>query len=308
MVPHLTRAVLDFLLTVLKVAPLVFLGFFAASMMMRLRVHERLGRLIGDRAARWGLTPEAASALAASLVSPSASYPMLAELHREGRLDDRDVILLVVATTLPTTIGELFIKGPFFAALAILGPRLGLEYVGALLLSALIQTVPALLLYGRRRDRSGGSNPDPVVSDPVRPRVREALAEALRRAGRRMAYVLPRMLGVGAAMVVLAELIRWRVHGGFGPVLATIVANLSHYTVGYATVAEFVRMGTLSEREAVATLLIAGCANVLMIFLRASLATYVSIFGGRLGVKVWSANLGSSLAARLLVAGALLLS
>ncbi len=307
MIVRLAWAVMDFLVTVLKVAPMVFLGFFAASLMTGLRVHERMGRLLGDRLAGWGLTPEAASALAASLVSPSASYPMLAELQRDGRLDDRDVVLLVVATTLPTTVGEMLLKGPLFAALAILGPKLGLEYVGALLLSASIQTVPALLVYGRRRSRAGGSPDVPVGPGAAQP-VREVVRSALRRAARRMAHVLPRMIGVGALTVVLAELVRWHVRGGFGPVLATVLANLSHYTVGYATVAEFVRRGMLSEREAVAALLIAGCANVLAIFLRASLATYVSIFGGRLGVKVWAANLGTSIGARLLVAGLLLLA
>ncbi|WP_456482292.1 nucleoside recognition domain-containing protein [Methanopyrus sp.] len=294
------RLVAHYLLVIVKVAPLVFLGFFFASVMITLRVHERLGKLMGKRLTRLGLTPEAASAMTASLVSPSAGYPILAEFRREGRLDDRDVVLLVVATTFPTTVGEMFLKGPFFAALAILGPKLGMEYMGALFVTALLQTLPAMILYGVR----SGGEPDvrlPPARDDVPP-LREAVIEGLRRAARRMKYVLPRMVGIGLPMVILAEVLRSWVHGGIGPIVAIVLANVSHYTVGYATTAELVHRGVLSEGEAVAALLIAGCANVLMIFLKASLATYVSVFGSRLGLQAWAANLGSSVGARLLMA------
>ncbi|WP_457614439.1 nucleoside recognition domain-containing protein [Methanopyrus sp.] len=299
-----TSLVVHYLLVVVKVAPLVFLGFFLASVMVTLRVHERLGRLMGKRLARLGLTPEAASAMAASLVSPSAGYPILAEFRREGRLDDRDVVLLVVATTFPTTVGETFLKGPFFTALAILGPKLGAEYMGALFATALLQTLPALMLYGAR----SGNGPDvdlPPIRDDVPP-IRKAVIEGLQRAARRMKYVLPRMVGIGLPTVILAEVFRSWIHGDLGPVVAITLANVSHYTVGYATAAELVHRGVLSENEAVAALLIAGCANVLMIFLKASLATYVSIFGPKLGLRAWAANLGSSVGARLLMAYAIL--
>ncbi|WP_457619363.1 nucleoside recognition domain-containing protein [Methanopyrus sp.] len=298
---NVTRLIVHYLLVIAKVAPLVFLGFFLASLMVILRVHERLGKLMGRRLARLGLTPEAASAMAASLVSPSAGYPILAEFRREGRLDDRDVVLLVVATTFPTTVGETFLKGPFFAALAILGPKLGAEYMGALFVTALLQTLPALVLYGARSGNGSDVDLPPASRDDVPP-LRKAAIEGLRRAARRMKYVLPRMIGVGLPMVILAEVFRSWIHGSLGPVVAITLANVSHYTVGYATAAELVHRGVLSESEAVAALLIAGCANVLVIFLKASLATYVSIFGSRLGLRAWAANLGSSVGARLLMA------
>ncbi|NPB02115.1 MAG: hypothetical protein GXO28_04305 [Methanopyri archaeon] len=299
------RSVEHYLLLVAKVTPLVYLGFFVASLMIIKRVHRRLGELLGPGLARFGLTPEAAAALAASFASPSAGYPILAEFRERGVLDDVDVILLVVATTFPTVLGETFIKGPFFAALAILGPEVGLAYMGALYLASLAQTVPALLAFGWRSGRKRVEDPAlelGLAEDEEVPPTGEAVRVALRRALRRTARVVPRMIAIGVPLVVFAEVVRSMLHGAAGPLLAITLANLSHYTVGYATAAEFMRRGILTPCQTVAALLVAGCANVVMIFTKASLANYVSIFGARLGVKVWAVNFAASVVSRLALA------
>ncbi len=70
-----------------------------------------------------------------------------------------------------------------------------------------------------------------------------------------------------------------------GEVIAVLIANLAHFSAGYAMVDILIKNGVLNEKQALIVLLIGNIISVTMIYLKHSIETYVALFG-RFGLKL----------------------
>ena len=68
-----------------------------------------------------------------------------------------------------------------------------------------------------------------------------------------------------------------------------MIANLAHFSAGYATVDILIKNGVLNEKQALIILLIGNTVGVTMIYLKHSIGTYISLFG-RFGLKLAAIN------------------
>ena len=88
-----------------------------------------------------------------------------------------------------------------------------------------------------------------------------------------------------------------RVLGLPGECIAPLVMQFVHYSAGYAAIASLYGSETITEKQALITLLVGSMAVITMIYIRYSIPTYLSLFG-RFGAKIAAISYLSSVGAK----------
>jgi len=91
-----------------------------------------------------------------------------------------------------------------------------------------------------------------------------------------------------------------RILGLPGACISAIIADLVHFSAGYATVITLLNSGIIDAKQAILTLLVGSMLTITMIYVKHSFSMYVSLFG-RLGVKISIANYAFSMLTKLLM-------
>jgi hypothetical protein len=85
-----------------------------------------------------------------------------------------------------------------------------------------------------------------------------------------------------------------------GDCITVFIADLAHFSAGYATVAALLTEGVITAKQAIITLLIGSMLIITLVYLKISLPMYISLFG-RLGMKITVINYLCSLIAKVFI-------
>jgi hypothetical protein len=85
-----------------------------------------------------------------------------------------------------------------------------------------------------------------------------------------------------------------------GEVITALIADLAHFSAGYAIVAALLAKEVITAKQAILTLLIGSMLIITLVYLKYSLSMYISLFG-KLGVKITVINYLSSMIAKVVM-------
>jgi hypothetical protein len=85
-----------------------------------------------------------------------------------------------------------------------------------------------------------------------------------------------------------------------GEVITALVADLAHFSAGYAIVAALLAKGVITAKQAILTLLIGSMLMITLVYLKYSLPMYMSLFG-KLGAKITAIMYLNSMVAKVLM-------
>ncbi|HUV80389.1 MAG TPA: nucleoside recognition domain-containing protein [Candidatus Bathyarchaeia archaeon] len=289
---------------------LITAGVIIANIVLESDAMRKLSPLIRPFCSAANLPKEGAVSLFASFFNPTAGKSTLAGFYHEGRINDRETILTVLMSTFPIVVGESLFRVHVPIALVLLGPFIGSIYIALTLLSAFIQSFGAFV-YAKLR------LPQPTCVDEENYEYAEKtpknqkLKTALKKSFSTLLKVLPIMVLAFLVVDLLFTLSLMnsisvifdpvlRVLDLPGEVITALVADLAHFSAGYATVAALLAKGVITAKQAILTLLIGSMLMVTLVYLKYSLSMYISLFG-KLGVKITVINYLSSMIAKVIM-------
>jgi hypothetical protein len=85
-----------------------------------------------------------------------------------------------------------------------------------------------------------------------------------------------------------------------GECITALIADLAHFSAGYATVAALLTKGVITAKQAILTLLIGSMLIITVTYLKYSISTNISLFG-KLGVKITVINYMSSMISKFII-------
>ena len=85
-----------------------------------------------------------------------------------------------------------------------------------------------------------------------------------------------------------------------GEVITALVADLAHFSAGYAIVAALLAKEVITAKQAILTLLIGSMLIITLVYLKYSLSMYLSLFG-KFGMKITAINYLSSMIAKVVM-------
>jgi len=292
---------------------LITLGVIFANIVLESNQMKRLLPLIEPLCRASNLSRESILALFTSFFNPTAGKSTLAGFYHAGKVSDDEAVVTVVMSTFPIVAGESLFRVQAPIAFVLLGPFIGGIYIALNLLSAFIQSFTALL-YSKFRYKqhsvAGGINIPNGNGDTS---MREIVINALRKTFTALKKIIPIMVASFLAIDVLLKFGVMdyislffdpvlRVLGLPGECITVLLADLAHFSAGYATVAALLSNGLITAKQAIITLITGSILIIiiLMIYLKYSISMYVSLFG-RLGVKISIVNLGCSIISKLIM-------
>jgi len=290
---------------------LITIGVIFANIVLESNQMKRLLPLIGPFCRASNLSRESILALFTSFFNPTAGKSTLAGFYHAGKVSDDEAVVTVVMSTFPIVAGESLLKVQAPIAFVLLGPFIGGIYIALNLLSAFIQSLAALL-YSKFRYKqhsmAGGINIPNANGNTSR---REIVLNALRKSFIALKKIIPIMVVSFLAIDVLLKFgVMDYISHFFDPVLrvlglpgeciAVLLADLAHFSAGYATVAALLSNGVITPKQAIITLITGSILIIFMIYLKYSISMYVSLFG-RLGVKITIVNLACSITSKLIM-------
>jgi len=290
---------------------LITIGVIFANIVLESNQMKRLLPLIGPFCRASNLSRESILALFTSFFNPTAGKSTLAGFYHAGKVSDDEAVVTVVMSTFPIVAGESLLKVQAPIAFVLLGPFIGGIYIALNLLSAFIQSLAALL-YSKFRYKqhsmAGGINIPNANGNTSR---REIVLNALRKSFIALKKIIPIMVVSFLAIDVLLKFgVMDYISHFFDPVLrvlglpgeciAVLLADLAHFSAGYATVAALLSNGVITAKQAIITLITGSILIIFMIYLKYSISMYVSLFG-RLGVKITIVNLACSITSKLIM-------
>jgi len=290
---------------------LITFGVIFANIVLESNQMKRLLPLIEPLCRASNLSRESILALFTSFFNPTASKSTLAGFYHAGKVSDDEAVVTVVMSTFPIVAGESLFRVQAPIAFVLLGPFIGGIYIALNLLSAFIQSFTALL-YSKFRYKqhsvAGGINIPNGNGDTS---MREIVINALRKTFTALKKIIPIMVASFLAIDVLLKFGVMdyislffdpvlRVLGLPGECITVLLADLVHFSAGYATVAALLSNGLITAKQAIITLITGSILIILMIYLKYSISMYVSLFG-RLGVKISIVNLGCSIISKLIM-------
>ncbi len=279
----------------LRVAALVTVGVVAANMVLESDALRKLSPLVRPLCRAANLPREGAISLFATVLDPMAGKSLLAGFHQEGKVGERQTIVTLVMSTFPTVVGESLFRAHAPVALVLLGPMVGGIYVALNLLSAFLQSLGALVYARIRFPRQACIEDEQLVAETAERTRQERLKTALQKSASTLLKVVPFMV---VAFLIVDLLFRFglmeQIGGIFTPalqvldlpgeVITAIVAELAHFSAGYAIVASLLTKGVVTAKQAILTLLVGSMMTISVTYLKYSLPLYTSLFG-KLGVK-----------------------
>lgn len=290
---------------------LITIGVIFANIVLESNQMKRLLPLIEPFCRASNLSRESILALFTSFFNPTAGKSTLAGFYHAGKVSDDEAVVTVVMSTFPIVAGESLLKVQAPIAFVLLGPFIGGIYIALNLLSAFIQSLAALL-YSKFRYKqhsmAGGINIPNANGNTSR---HEIVLSALRKSFIALKKIIPIMVVSFLAIDVLLKFgVMDYISHFFDPVLrilglpgeciAVLLADLAHFSAGYATVAALLSNGVITAKQAIITLITGSILIIFMIYLKYSISMYVSLFG-RLGVKITIVNLACSITSKLIM-------
>ena len=291
---------------------LITAGVIIANIILESNWLRKLSPLIRPLCRASNLPKECVFSLFASFFNPTAGKSTLAGFYHEGKIGDKETILTVVMCTFPIVIGESLLRVQAPIALVLLGPFIGGIYISLNLFSSFLQTFAAFLYSKSRfppqKDVEVEIN---VAITKTSQNQSEQLKTALKKSFTTLKKVIPVMV---VAFLIVDLLSRFELMHTislfFDPVLrlldlpgaciTALIADLAHFSAGYAIVAALLTKGVITAKQAILTLLIGSMLIITVVYLKYSLSTNISLFG-KLGVKITVVNYLSSMTTKLLM-------
>ena len=295
-----------------KAIILITAGVIIANVVLESNLMRKLSPLIRPFCRASNLPKECVFSLFASFFNPTAGKSTLAGFYHEGKIGDKETILTVVMCTFPIVIGESLLRVQAPIALVLLGPFIGGIYISLNLFSSFLQTFAAFLYSKSRfppqKDVEVEIN---VAITKTSQNQSEQLKTALKKSFTTLKKVIPVMV---VAFLIVDLLSRFglmhTISLFFDPVLrlldlpgaciTALIADLAHFSAGYAIVAALLTKGVITAKQAILTLLIGSMLIITVVYLKYSLSTNISLFG-KLGVKITVVNYLSSMTTKLLM-------
>ncbi len=242
----------------------------------------------------------------ASTINATAGRSALAGFYRKGEVKETEIILAMLTGTFPMALGEyvFLVQAPI--SIALLGLKVGTAFVLLNLFSSFIQSFSALV-YSRLTRPPQVCSIDKKDAGNLRFN-RDVLAKGIGKSLSTLKKILPFLVGT---MIFMDLLMRMgvlenmklvfdpvlRVLGLPGECIAPLVMQFVHYSAGYAAIAALYSSQTITEKQALITLLVGSMAVITMIYIRYSIPTYISLFG-RFGVKIAAISYLASMASK----------
>jgi len=289
---------------------LITAGVIIANIVLESNLIRKISPLIKPLCRASNLPKEGVFSLFASFFSPTAGKSTLAGFYHEGKIGDKETVLTVVMSTFPIVAGESLFRVHVPIAFVLLGPFIGSIYISLGLFSSFIQTFAAFL-YSKSR-----FPPQKDVEEEINININEIsqnqrLKTALKKSFTTLIKIIPVMVVAFLAVFFLLEFkpafINY-ISLPFNPILklldlpgeciTVLIADLAHFSAGYAIIAALLTKGVITAKQAILTLLIGSMLTITMVYLKYSLSMYISLFG-KLGVKIAVINYMSSMISKL---------
>ncbi|HDN68775.1 MAG: hypothetical protein OCU12_04655 [Methanophagales archaeon] len=293
-----------------KAVILITAGVTIANLVLESSLMRRLSVLITPFCRASNLPKECVFSLVAAFFNPTAGKSALAGFYRNGRISETETTLTAVMSTFPIVVGESLFRVQAPIALVLLGPFVGGIYIFLNLFSSFLQSFAAFLYSKSHFPAQPEAEKKAGAEAEVEPKS-ERMRRALKKSFGSLKKVIP--ITVVAFLVVdllfRSEIINYigllfdpalRVLGLPGESVTVLIADLAHFSAGYATVAALLANGVVTAKQAVLTLLVGSLLIITLIYLKFSLSMYISLFG-RLGVKISVVNYLSSLLSKVVV-------
>lgn len=293
-----------------KAIILITAGVIIANVVLESNLMRKLSPLIRPFCRASNLPKECVFSLFASFFNPTAGKSTLAGFYREGKIGDKETILTAVMCTFPIVIGESLLRVQAPIALVLLGPFIGGIYISLNLFSSFLQTFAAFL-YSKSRFPPQKDVEEEINVDINRKSQNQKLKTALKKSFTTLKKIIPIMV---VAFLIVDLLSRFglmhTISLFFDPVLrlldlpgaciTALIADLAHFSAGYAIVAALLTKGIITAKQAILTLLIGSMLIITLVYLKYSLSMYISLFG-KLGVKIAAINYMSSMISKVVM-------
>lgn len=301
---------MDIAIYLVRAIILITAGVIIANIVLESNLMRKLSPVIKPLCRASNLPKECIFSLFASFFNPTAGKSTLAGFYREGKIGDKETILTVVICTFPIVVGESLLKVQAPIALVLLGPFIGGIYISLNLLSAFLQSFAAFI-YARSHFPTQTCAEDEIFI-PVNGASRnQKLKAALNKSSTTLIKILPIMV---VTFLVIDFLFRLdvvnyissfsdpvlEVLGLPGACITALIADLAHFSAGYAAVAALLAEGVITAKQAILTLLIGSMLIITLVYLKFSLSMYLSLFG-KLGAKIAAINYTCSMISKLVI-------
>ena len=303
---------MDIAIYLVKAITLITAGVIIANIVLESNWIKKLSPMIRPFCRASNLPKECVFSLFASFFNPTAGKSTLAGFYHEGKIGDKETILTVVMCTFPIVIGESLLRVQAPIALVLLGPFIGGIYISLNLFSSFLQTFAAFI-YSKSRfpPQKNVEVEINVAITKTSQNPSEQLKTALKKSFTTLKKIIPIMV---IAFLVVDLLFKFEVMHYiilfFDPVLrvldlpgeciTALIADLAHFSAGYATVAALLTKGVITAKQAILTLLIGSMLIISVTYLKYSISTNISLFG-KLGVKITVINYMSSMISKLII-------
>jgi len=298
-----------------RMVPIMFLSLFGAEILLQMGFMRKLEPLGKPLAKLAKLPPENTLTFLTGIGSLVAAHTTLARFHKEGQVDDRELVLGAVLNTVPFNVKETF---TFYlpVVMPILGWTAGLLYVAAFWVAAFLKLV-FVIVYGRMRHQPPKPDRDPFRQYECLPDDPDCVPRTFRQivvdAFHARKKLFKRMLTLlGSITLVVQILVATGVMDGLnrliGPAAqaiglpAAVVTPIGVYilspTAGIATMANLMAEGLVTDLQAAVALLAGGFIMIPLIRLRGTLPRYAAYFGFKLGATICGITAGFSLVGR----------
>ncbi|HUV02242.1 MAG TPA: nucleoside recognition domain-containing protein [Desulfobacteria bacterium] len=294
----------------IRAVSLVTVGVIVANVVLESDAMRKLSPLIRPFCSASNLPREGTISLFAAFFNPTAGKSTLAGFYHEGKINDKETILTLVMSTFPTVVGESLFRVHAPIALVLLGPVIGSIYIALTLLSAFLQSFGAFV-YAKLRFPQPACVDEEIYAATTESTKNQKLKTALKKSFVTLKKVVPIMviaflvvdilftLGLMDTISVIFDPIL-RVLDLPGEVITALVADLAHFSAGYAIVAALLAKGVITAKQAILTLLIGSMLMITLVYLKYSLPMYMSLFG-KLGAKITAIMYLNSMVAKLLM-------
>jgi len=266
---------------------LIIIGIVAVNILARTGIFSRFTKISRPLCRISGLSDGAALSIIAMTVNATAGKSMLAEYHRDGKVEKNEIIPALLMGTFPVVFGESLFRVQLPTAIVLLGPVVGGVYTLLNLFSAFLQAMGALLytrlVLAHKSGRlpvvsgtgTGNANELPEITSITPETVREGVRQSIPTLKR----VLPATITAILAFYVLSLFM--------------------HFSAGYTVVASLMIEGVLTIKQAIITLIIGSMVVITMIYIKYSVPLYLSLFG-KDGVRISIITYASSMTAKII--------
>jgi hypothetical protein len=296
-----------------RVLIIMFVSLYVSQVLIEAGLFKKL-EFMGRPLARLANLPhEASVTFLVSFGSVLAGNTMLAKLHQEGRIDDRQTLLSALLNTTPVYVKETFTY-QIPVMIPLLGIKVGLLYFLTFIVSGIIKTL-FVIVYGRMRLKGPGSE-----ACSVGPNSANTGMTTQRKFGEVFVLAFTRQrkifLKISAIFILTTFTIFLLINNGVITGLVDYVRPLTDFfrlppscvlpvgtymfspLVGATSLGAMLKDGILTDLQAI-TACVLGSLLMLPIFtLRYSFAKYTSIFGFSLGSSILLVSTGLGMLCR----------